>query len=105
MRISDWSSDVCSSDLMGVRPGRSSAWTNWTSCSCAVAEQPWRRAVLAADRLPPETMRPRPSSFLLSAPPPAIDRKSVVSGKRVSDRVDLGGRRILKKKKITEYNI
>src|SRR3546814_18759407 len=29
----------------------------------------------------------------------ALDRKSVVSGKRVSVRVDLGGRRILKKKK------
>src|SRR3546814_18413360 len=30
----------------------------------------------------------------------AIDRKSVVSGKRVQVRVDLGGRRIIKKKKI-----
>src|SRR3546814_20076738 len=30
------------------------------------------------------------------------DRKSVVSGKSVSVRVDLGGRRILKKKKILE---
>src|SRR3546814_12255661 len=30
----------------------------------------------------------------------AIDRKSVVSGKSVSVRVDLGGRRIIKKKKI-----
>src|SRR3546814_20904338 len=30
-----------------------------------------------------------------------IDRKSVVSGKRVSVRVDLGGRRIIKKKKNT----
>src|SRR3546814_20186358 len=29
---------------------------------------------------------------------PAIDRKSVVSGKSVSVRVDLGGRRIMKKK-------
>src|SRR3546814_11915938 len=28
-----------------------------------------------------------------------VDRKSVVTGKRVSVRVDLGGRRILKKKK------
>src|SRR3546814_18501303 len=28
-----------------------------------------------------------------------LDRKSVVSGKRVSVRVDLGGRRIIKKKK------
>src|SRR3546814_12579567 len=32
---------------------------------------------------------------------PAIDRKSVVSGKSVSVRVDLGGRRIIKKKKNT----
>src|SRR3546814_12527655 len=29
----------------------------------------------------------------------AVDRKSVVEGKRVSDRVDLGGRQIFKKKK------
>src|SRR3546814_16325549 len=31
--------------------------------------------------------------------PDRLDRKSVVSGKSVSVRVDLGGRRILKKKK------
>src|SRR3546814_18164623 len=31
--------------------------------------------------------------------PPSIDRKSVVLGKSVSVRVDLGGRRIIKKKK------
>src|SRR3546814_18475003 len=45
-----------------------------------------------------------------SAPPPASrcrcstsrDRKSVVSGKSVSVRVDLGGRRIIKKKKTTK---
>src|SRR3546814_20126557 len=33
---------------------------------------------------------------------PAVDRKSVVEGKSVSVRVDLGGRRVLKKKEITE---
>src|SRR3546814_20376076 len=33
---------------------------------------------------------------------PLIDRKSVVSGKSVSVRVDLGGRRIIKKKKKTQ---
>src|SRR3546814_20458359 len=35
-----------------------------------------------------------------------IDRKSVVSGKSVSVRVDLGGRRLIKKKisKIARYN-
>src|SRR3546814_20719035 len=34
----------------------------------------------------------------------ARDRKSVVSGKRVSVRVDLGGRRIIKKKKKPNHN-
>src|SRR3546814_14164128 len=34
----------------------------------------------------------------------AIDRKSVVSGKRVSVRVDLGGRRIIKKKNIVHIS-
>src|SRR3546814_17891434 len=33
------------------------------------------------------------------------DRKSVVSGKSVSVRVDLGGRRIMKKKRIAEQYI
>src|SRR3546814_15086193 len=43
--------------------------------------------------------RIRSSSIdLISAKPAMIDRKSVVSGKRVSVRVDLGGRRIIKKK-------
>src|SRR3546814_13677862 len=32
---------------------------------------------------------------------PDLDRKSVVEGKRVSVRVDLGGHRIIKKKRIT----
>src|SRR3546814_20029476 len=34
---------------------------------------------------------------------PALDRKSVVSGKSVSVRVDLGGRRIIKKKKYINH--
>src|SRR3546814_17083445 len=33
------------------------------------------------------------------------DRKSVVSGKRVSVRVELGGRRLLKKKNINNHNL
>src|SRR3546814_15846906 len=36
--------------------------------------------------------------------PATIDRKSVVEGKSVSVRVDLGGRRILKKKKPNKQN-
>src|SRR3546814_11809498 len=74
MRISDWSSDVCSSDL--VKRTRTSGIL----------------LILAA------------ASLLLAAcddganQPSAADRKSVVSGKSVSVRVDLGGRRIIKTK-------
>src|SRR3546814_15543734 len=80
-------------------------------------------AALRADRVPrpptcgfhregapppriPDRLRPRASAF----PDPRYrhadygDRKSVVSGKSVSVRVDLGGRRIIKKKKVQESN-
>src|SRR3546814_14749865 len=42
---------------------------------------------------------PRDSYAILATAHAARDRKSVVSGKRVSVRVDPGGRRIIKKKK------
>src|SRR3546814_15998303 len=35
-------------------------------------------------------------------PPPSLDRKSVVEGKSVAVRVDVGGARIIKKKKNTK---
>src|SRR3546814_14718116 len=75
MRISDWSSDVCSSDLSG-------------SSSPAMAP----------------TSAERSSGFICmnegtEVAAPVTDRKSVVKGKSVSVRVDLGGRRIIKKKK------
>src|SRR3546814_18783641 len=78
MRISDWSSDVCSSDLTKDEqfmadgefdwlPGAGGA--AWTLCEAAPCDACVTR-----------------------------DRKSVVSGKSVSVRVDLGGRRIIKNK-------
>src|SRR3546814_17374229 len=70
MRISDWSSDVCSSDLEH-RP----------------AERP-ADAGDAADH---------PSLFADDGGG-GPDRKSVVKGKSVSVRVDLGGRRVIKNK-------
>src|SRR3546814_18218129 len=98
MRISDWSSDVCSSDL-GRRPPRqitvhahpaaSRAHHGQTRCD--------RHATQTHHSLTPLADRTAP-------PPPARDtrdRKSVVSGKSVSVRVDLGGRRIIKKKNNT----
>src|SRR3546814_17062955 len=39
------------------------------------------------------------SMSIVGPSPQAIDRKSVVSGKSVSVRVDLGGRRMIKQKK------
>src|SRR3546814_15219556 len=77
MRISDWSSDVCSSDLLragGRRDRRRDA--------------PGQRRGAAPRRRGRRLRRGRRRT----------DRKSVVSGKSVSVRVDLGGRRIIKKK-------
>src|SRR3546814_20626165 len=93
MRISDWSSDVCSSDL---RDGR--------------ARVARRRLLLDADRRrQPVDMLDvgllhhleeltRVSRQALDVAPLALDRKSVVQGKGVSVRVAFGGRRFLKKK-------
>src|SRR3546814_18011890 len=99
MRISDWSSDVCSSDLgEGPRQGRDDmrgkrlALAMMMACagSAAIA------APLHAQAAPAETLeidKKRIDAAL------AADRKSVGWGKSVSVRVDLGGRRIIKKKK------
>src|SRR3546814_15851432 len=74
MRISDWSSDVCSSDLSKQGEGLLALELN---------ENGKQKVIDTTTKNP--NMR--------------LDRKSVVSGKSVSVRVDLGGRRIIKKKK------
>src|SRR3546814_3067389 len=78
MRISDWSSDVCSSDLRYHR---------------GTVRRHLQMARLGQGR-PCLGHRHR-----LYGTGGHGDRKSVVSGKSVSVRVDLGGRRIIKKKK------
>src|SRR3546814_19293109 len=79
MRISDWSSDVCSSDLhrVGKQAGDGG---------------------LARARRTPEDDRGEAAGGDHAADRPLRDRKSVVKGKSVTVRVDLGGRRIIKKK-------
>src|SRR3546814_15819088 len=144
MRISDWSSDVCSSDLPwrfveacsdlaeGLRydaaavernKGRpltegelgcySSHFTIWREMAeqgiaqCIVLEDDtivdWAfMAQLAATDL---AARDIPYLRLYAKFPTfsrIVDRKSVVKGKSVSVRVDIGGRRIIKKKKREE---
>src|SRR3546814_15738964 len=82
MRISDWSSDVCSSDL---RTRCATAALRSLRCLRTAARSPCRdKGIARRYRLP-------------ISQPPQSDRTSVGSGKSVSVRVDLGGRRIIKK--------
>src|SRR3546814_15501413 len=94
MRISDWSSDVCASDLEPI----------FVPATAAKGFMPDYHA------LDPKLLDRTAFCFLNSPANPQgaaadldylanLDRKSVVSGKSVSVRVDLGGRRIIKKKK------
>src|SRR3546814_19432253 len=94
MRISDWSSDVCSSDLCGTFQGIASLCphrrffkrgTKLCPTRCCAATE---KGVVHGLQRPPHRRRPRAGA----------DRKSVVSGKSVSVRVDLGGRSCIKKK-------
>src|SRR3546814_14078855 len=107
MRISDWSSDVCSSDLPTTGPNAALGQSIAYAANLALLDSGNRRvrltvyntaggAAAAAQRALAEGNR----LFLgpLLAPE---DRKSVVSGKSVSVRLDLGGPRITKKKHYT----
>src|SRR3546814_20970333 len=64
MRISDWSSAVCSSDLLVARRGRTVAFVevkrraDRTSAAWAVEERALRRRVAAAGMLAPRYARP-----------------------------------------------
>src|SRR3546814_19466267 len=122
MRISDWSSDVCSSDLdritrqhaildAAVRLGtktrilidRICAIGQWRTQRTqldriGVGEEPDFDVVVIAnivDAAQRDQNAPRSRQHLGGV---AIDRTSVVWGKSVLVRVDLGGRRIIKKK-------
>src|SRR3546814_16579739 len=90
MRISDWSSDVCSSDLpVRIIPGLKFALELESHNHKGIILK-CVKLLFRSSPLPPSPCRP--SS-------PHRDRKSVVSGKSVSVRVDLGGRRINKKQR------
>src|SRR3546814_21188645 len=115
MRISDWSSDVCSSDL------KFGEWlTRERIAETSVTPETLQRyagAELHRRGLSPNSRRVAVSALRgyyahlqrggliprhpADALPYPRDRNSVVSGKSVSVRVDLGGRRIL----LTKYII
>src|SRR3546814_12674481 len=101
MRISDWSSDVCSSDL--AQPGDllagiilpATAANNRGLIARIVGESGF------ADG--DDIISNVAVTCVLANKNDAVDGKSVVSGKRVAVRVDLGGRLSIKTKK--EYMI
>src|SRR3546814_11175922 len=113
MRISDWSSDVCSSDLEIVETVDAASFF-------AAPRHPYARQLLAA--IPTFAKRGKPLSepdastasnaFSNPLAAPALntgtqallDRKSGVSGKSGSVRLDPGGRRIITKKKSKQNN-
>src|SRR3546814_21176335 len=88
MRISDWSSDVCSSDLLWISGVVRGDFGESIRIQMPVSQ-------LLADKLP-VTLELAVLAMLIAL---LIDRKSVVSGKSVSVRVAIGGRRLIKKKK------
>src|SRR3546814_20598593 len=109
MRISDWSSDVCSSDLADDRRAREVRNRAPEGCDRAVQARFERRSW--------ERCRHGMAFALLHAPAPICrgreadesgaghgaderrrDRKRVVEGKRVSVRVDLRWGRVMRKK-------
>src|SRR3546814_11178726 len=112
MRISDWSSDVCSSDLQLRADLVFVVIVNRDQCvaDAEVGQQIGGGAgVLGADRRHTlqDVLRARRQIAKIAdrrgdhvqVPGGNLDRKSVVQGKSVSVRVDLGGRGIIKKKK------
>src|SRR3546814_16695505 len=123
MRISDWSSDVCSSDLRGNRrrdrqalprhhPGRDGD-AGFTETRQHLQQRVSRvRHLRRADRadLPRRHTERRKArrdqrgrggagAISTNGARSVRDRKSVVSGTSVSVRLALGGRRLIKKKK------
>src|SRR3546814_18013708 len=96
MRISDWSSDVCSSDLHRWRARREST----SSASDVDSQHRESRADLEHPRVLPRLGQLAAGGQTRSRErPDAGDRKSDVQVKSVSVRVDLGGRRNIKKQR------
>src|SRR3546814_17853366 len=98
MRISDWSSDVCSSDLnalaraLRTRRERGGLRRDGMTRLFHISDLHFGLEDRAALGWFADCVRAERHD--------AVERKSVVWGESVSVRVDLGGRRIIKKKKI-----
>src|SRR3546814_14756375 len=99
MRISDLSSDVCSSDL-DTREADGTIFGTLARFFRIANSTP-----KGAQPTPADGVIAMPVSERIIRLPTVLnrDRKSVVEGKSVSVRVDIGGRRNIKKKNKTRY--
>src|SRR3546814_19747098 len=105
MRISDWSSDVCSSDLCDRAGQRGRAYPLERNACDQRRPVPDRQCGPGGGFRPgggavgrTALHRPARPGQRAGAGSADEDRKRVVTGKSVSVRVDRGGRRIIKKK-------
>src|SRR3546814_16046373 len=89
MRISDWSSDVCSSDLALVVG-------DWVNDKQHLRQPLLKWLTASGERRVKVDATGKAAHTIITLNKRYGDRKSVVSGKSVSVRVDLGGRRIIK---------
>src|SRR3546814_10973461 len=112
MRISDWSSDVCSSDLfrrigldhfarpsdpLAIRAAAGTLHRNFQGYTTEVGDVLLGFGPSAISTLPQGYAQNIPSVASWRQAVQARDRRGVVEGKSVHVRVDLGGRRIIKK--------
>src|SRR3546814_18789572 len=108
MRISDWSSDVCSSDLRPANQSLKPTFTRIRYVHAAYLQCYAASGLLTWCQLPRLLSDCRHAGRSMRAPLHArhsagvlrpLDRKSVVSGKSVSVRLDIGGSRIITQNK------
>src|SRR3546814_13013640 len=100
MRISDWSSDVCSSDL-SVSEGFGNSFIAPRLAGFVAAHPEIEIDLVSSSGFLNPSRREADMAVLLARPRKGPlrtrDRKSVVQGTSVSVRVDFGGPRLIKK--------
>src|SRR3546814_19200188 len=103
MRVRDWSADVCSSELNLINGGYQGAISPINPRADEVMGKKCYKSVKEIPRKADVAVFAIPAKFVAQALEEVGqqkipgDRKSVLSGKRVPVRVDLGGRRIIQK--------